>query len=129
MGRIVKVILVHIAITMLIGFILPSSQSPQPSTRLAPPQWVSRSAPPGTRDWSSTEWDQHNLIRPTYPPQDLEGRYLASPGELRMSGQERSKTEEPSTLILRLGVQGPPVVDGLLQDARDAARQKMNWRK
>jgi hypothetical protein len=65
MGRILKVILVHIAITMLIAFVLPSSQSPPRPACLTGP--------------SSTVWDyQHNLIHPTYPPQDLDGRYLSA---------------------------------------------------
>src|SRR5215471_12355015 len=64
MGRIVKVILVHIAITMFIALVLPSSQSPP--------------RPISSADLSSTIWDcQHNLLRPTYPPQDLQGKYLS----------------------------------------------------
>ncbi|HKF57481.1 MAG TPA: hypothetical protein VKJ45_18630 [Blastocatellia bacterium] len=77
MGRIVKVILVHIAITMLIALVLPSSQSPRPHA--------------SPIDLSSTVWDyQGSLIRPTYPPQDLQGRYLLPPPrDQRTSGQDK----------------------------------------
>jgi|SRR5262252_3238074 len=76
MGRIVKVILVHIAITMLIAFVLPSSQSPPRPISLA--------------ELSSTIWDyQHNLVRPTYPPQDLQGRYLPPPRDQRTRGEDK----------------------------------------
>jgi hypothetical protein len=91
MGRILKVVLIHIAIAMLIGFILPSSERPLPSS--------------SSHCWS-TVWDsERNLIHPTYPPQDLQGRYLSLPRELRTSDQERANRE--GQLLQSTGVAVP----------------------
>jgi len=99
MGRIVKVILVHIAITMLIALVLPSSQSPPP--RVSP------------TDLSSNVWDyQGSLIRPTYPPQDLQGRYLSPHNDQlasdrqKMEKQLQKLLEAPSACTPKVGSSG-----------------------
>jgi hypothetical protein len=114
MARILKVILVHIAITMLIAFVLPSSQPPLPSRSSS----------------DSTVWDyQHSLLRPSYPPQDLQGNYLSPdrdqltrvPTPPSPESQQRSLVDERGRIERELSK--------LLEDARDATEQKLSDRK
>jgi len=79
MIRILKLILIHFVISLLLGLAQSLSRRLLEDRQLSRPSIPSialdqPSAPP-------PNWDlQRGLIRPTYPPQDLNGHYLSAPG-------------------------------------------------
>jgi hypothetical protein len=75
MGRILKIVLIHVAISTLLALAFSSAGPPRPAS-------------------SSTVWDsEHNLIFLTYPPKDLSGHYLSPPSGYLTRDRNRLRDE------------------------------------